>query len=212
VVCAKCQLKEENQGVIMENLIANKKLRKNIEFMLNRLETSSEVMEDDLPEFGVCLYIESKSPKIEIFRLVLYKGKRYILGRNSSGEIYEIDKVEKKKELAAFMRKYVIFKLNNSGNEHLQLELDDAIETYILPKILRQSYRQEKESIVLGDKLSNHVIQTVLKAGSPESKEKVTKLFLDNNDITDVNFIAKDFANLQILELSNFALIQATTG
>jgi hypothetical protein len=40
-ICAKCQLKEERQGEIVENLIFNKKLRKNIEYMINRVEISS---------------------------------------------------------------------------------------------------------------------------------------------------------------------------
>jgi Leucine-rich repeat (LRR) protein len=101
------------------------------------------------------------------------------------------------------MRKYVIFKLNNLNNEHLQLSVEEAIESYILPNIIRQFYRQEKESIVLGDRLTNGIIQSVLKVGSAESKEKITKLFLDHNQITDISYIAKDFANLQILELSN---------
>lgn len=57
IICAKCQLKEEKQGTLVENLISNKKLRKNIEYMINRLETSSEMLENDLPEFGVCIYI-----------------------------------------------------------------------------------------------------------------------------------------------------------
>lgn len=40
------------------------------------------------------------------------------------------------------MRKYVIFKLNNNNNEHLQLSIDEAIEAYILPKLVNQYYRQ----------------------------------------------------------------------
>jgi hypothetical protein len=64
------------------------------------------------------------------------------------------------------MRKYVIFKLNNNNDEHLQLSVDEAIETYILPKLLNHYYKQEKESIVLGDKLNNNIIQNVLKVGS----------------------------------------------
>lgn len=64
----------------------------------------------------MCIYIEAKSPKVEVFRLIVYKGRKYILGKDSSGQIYEIDKIENEKELAAFMRKYVIFKLNNHNN------------------------------------------------------------------------------------------------
>ena len=65
-----------------------------------------------------------------------------------------------------------------------------------------QFYRKEKESIVLGDKLGNSLIQNVLKVGPQESRKKITKLFLDHNFITDVSTIAREFSNLQILELS----------
>lgn len=46
----------------------------------------------------------------------------YILSRNIAGEIYLIQEINNEKDLAEFLRKYVIFKLNNLNNSHLQLE------------------------------------------------------------------------------------------
>lgn len=39
---------------------------------------------------------------------------------------------------------------------------------------------------MLGDKLSNKVIKNVLSSGKAERKEKITKLFMDNNRIEEI--------------------------
>lgn len=52
---------------------------------------------------------------------------------------------------------------------------------------------------MLGDNLSNMAIHQAFKLGSTESKENITKLFLDHNQISEISEIADNLANLQIL-------------
>ena len=79
--------------------------------MVQRLDTSLELGDRELPEFGLCVSIERRSAKVETFRLVEHGNQRYILGRQG-GEIYEVEKVQTRKQLAAFLRSYLIFKLD----------------------------------------------------------------------------------------------------
>lgn len=61
-----------------------------------------------LPVMGVCVYIESKEPKYEIFTLITYQNKKYLLGRKED-EIYEIYKINSKKKEKNFKKKFIIF-------------------------------------------------------------------------------------------------------
>jgi hypothetical protein len=50
-----------------------------------------------------------------------YSNVRYILGRNGK-RIYEIEKIQTNKQLAAFLRNYIVFRLANVTSEHLNFE------------------------------------------------------------------------------------------
>lgn len=54
------------------------------------------------------------------------------------------------------------------------------------------------------------VLSTALRTGSPEGKSKVHKMFLDSNLIDRVDFIAENYKNLVLLELSNLSSTQVT--
>jgi hypothetical protein len=79
--------------------------------MVRRLDTSLEVTNRELPEFGVCISIGRKAPKVETFRYVEHGSQRFLLGREG-GEIYEVEKIQTPKQLAAFLRSYLIFALD----------------------------------------------------------------------------------------------------
>ena len=97
------------------------------------------------------------------------------------------------------MRKYVIFNLAKNQEEHCRIRREEAVEEYILPQVLEGVYRQEKESVVLGEKLSNQTVKRVLSQDTRHGKEKVRKLFLDCNEITQVDFIADQFTQINLL-------------
>ena len=54
--------------------------------------------DQNLPEFGFCIFLERKSPKIELFQYVKFERnkKDYLFGKKE-GKIYEIDKIKTEK-------------------------------------------------------------------------------------------------------------------
>jgi len=56
--------------------------------------------------------------------------------------------------------------------------------------------------LVIGENLGNEVLRKALRPGLSEGKGKVRKMFLDSNQITTVDYIAEEFRNLVLLELS----------
>ena len=57
VVCVKCQLRAEDPLKLKDSLISNRSLRKSCQQMLSRIENSVEIMDHELPEYGVCVLI-----------------------------------------------------------------------------------------------------------------------------------------------------------
>jgi hypothetical protein len=61
-----------------------------------------------LPKFGICVFVEAKHAKAELFSFVTYQKIDYLL-RKEENKISEIAKVKTKKEKEKFRKTHLIF-------------------------------------------------------------------------------------------------------
>ncbi len=61
-----------------------------------------------LPKFGICVFVEAKHAKAELFTLITYQNIDYLL-RKEDSKISEIAKVKTKKEKEKFRKAHLIF-------------------------------------------------------------------------------------------------------
>lgn len=100
IICAKCRINQESDNSLKDTLIDSVEIRN---------ACNARVLPDsELPAMGVCVYMESKEPKYEIFTLITHQNKKYLLGRKDD-EIYEIYKINSKKKYKNFKKKFIIF-------------------------------------------------------------------------------------------------------
>ena len=136
-----------------------------------------------MPQYGSCICIESKHVKVEIFSLIEFKDQQYLLGR-AGANIYEIARIATPEELLSFTKRYIVFELRPGEAESFKIIKEEALENFIYPSLLKEIYRQEKESMVLGENLSNELMMKVLSKEEPVDKAKVRKMFVDHNNIS----------------------------
>jgi hypothetical protein len=73
--------------------------------------------DSELPNFGLCVLIEAKYPKVEPFTLVTYRDINYLLGKNGS-EISSISRIRSEKEKAKFRNNFLLFNIKRNCKEY----------------------------------------------------------------------------------------------
>ena len=113
--CVRCQIKALNSTELKNEVFRNKKDRR-LKEACNKLSSKA------IPAYGVCFKLESSQPRAQVFRYMKVQSKHWLFGRDKSGDLYEIQKVESGKQISKFMREYCIFNLVKDPTAFMKIQ------------------------------------------------------------------------------------------
>lgn len=201
--CCKCQIESDSDSEMLAKLAAKNKM---LQLCRERI-----LLNDYFPEFGLCIHIESKVVKPQPFQLI-YESRRTYLLAEDKGKIYQIWNIDNQKDKAKFFKKYLIMSVyRDEGCSFWYVDRDELVKKYVLREKVRQNYIKEKQSINLEDRwLQAEDCSYILSSGDIFQRRNTVNLFLNKNNIEDINFLPSLFQNIRWLQLGTDQAIQTT--
>jgi Leucine-rich repeat (LRR) protein len=90
----------------------------------------------------------------------------------------------------------------DEGSKIVNISEIEAKNDFLLPKLVKSNYKKEKEFIsLIGENINDKTLRSILDS-SPNSRNLIRYLELPDNQITSIDFICKNFTNLNKLVLS----------
>jgi hypothetical protein len=193
-VCARCQLELTD----CKSMLAAAYKEDEILLRSTRLKRRSNAT---LPDYGICIFIESQSIKVEPFRKYHAKGKTSIIGVRKK-QLYRICEVTSEEEKRAFREDYLVFEVGEAyGRRHIKID-DERVADFLLGERLGAIYEKNKEKVCLNyGGISGEQLVALCRLGTPAQRDNIKRLEAIGNRLESTAPLASSFRNLRQLEV-----------
>lgn len=111
----------------------------------NRIKRKGNTL---IPDYGICIFIESQSIKVEPFRKYQAKGRTSIIGIKNK-QLYQIYDVTTEQGKLNFKEEFLIFEVGEAyGKRHIKID-DERISEFFISEKLKAIYEKNKDKICL---------------------------------------------------------------
>lgn len=167
--------------------------------IINRCNRLKRKGNTAIPEYGICIFIESQSTKVEPFRKYSAQNQTSIIGIKNK-HLYRIYDVTTEKDSLRFKEDYLIFEIGEAyGRKHIKID-DEKISEFFVAEKLQAIYDRNKEKICLNyDNIKNEQFSSLCKIGTNAQKDNIKRLEIIGNKLESVSALASNFKNIKLL-------------
>jgi hypothetical protein len=154
-----------------------------------------------IPDYGICIFIESQSTKVEPFRKYVNQNQTSIIGIKNK-VLYRIYDISTEEDKLKFKEDFLVFEIGEAyGKRHIKIDEEKIGEFFVSEKLMA-IYEKNKEKICLNyDNIKNEQFINLCKLGSTSQKENIKRLEIIGNKLESVSPLASNFKNVKILEM-----------